>query len=129
MYDFIIYDFNSDNFAASTKVDKQDLTKRDVTLAIAKQLNNLPYAIQTRKVGDKLYYFLQAYAEKYEKVLVFGVGQLGVYKQLDESDLDNLNTNAYFDRKRKLVTKFIKPHDYHEPAYGKDAKVEDISLF
>lgn len=129
MYDFVIYDFNSNEFTPSTKVDKKDLTKRDVDLAVAKQLNNLPYMIKTRKVGDKFYYFLQVYARKCEKVLVFCVGQLGAYKQLDEDDLDNLNTNAYFDKKHKLVTKFVKPHDYHEPVRGEDAKVEDIPLF
>lgn len=129
MYDFVIYDFNSNAFAASTNVDKRDLVKRDVDLIIAKQLNNLPYMIKTRKVGDKFYYFLQAYARKCEKVLVFCVGQLGAYKQLDEDDLDNLNVNACFDEKHKLITKFTKPHDYHEPVHDKDAKVEDISLF
>lgn len=129
MYDFVIYDFNSNEFTPSTKVDKKDLTKRNVDLAVAKQLNNLPYMIQTRKVGDKFYYFLQAYARKCEKVLVFCMGQLGAYKQLDEDDLDNLNTNAYFDKKHKLATKFVKPHDYHEPVRGEDAKVEDIPLF
>ena len=129
MYDFVIYDFNSNEFTPSTKVDKKDLTKRDVDLAVAKQLNNLPYMIKTRKVGDKFYYFLQVYARKCEKVLVFCVGQLGAYKQLDEDDLDNLNTNAYFDKKHKLVTQFVKPHDYHEPVRGEDAKVEDIPLF
>ena len=55
MYDFVIYDFNSSEFTASTKVDKKDLTKRDVDIAVAKQLNNLPYMIETRKVGDKFY--------------------------------------------------------------------------
>lgn len=129
MYDFVIYDFNSNEFTPSTKVDKKDLTKRDVDLAVAKQLNNLPYMIKTRKVGDKFYYFLQAYTRKCEKVLVFGLGQLGVYKQLDEDDLDNLNTNAYFDKEHKLITKFTVPHDYHELTHDEDAKVEDIPLF
>lgn len=55
MYDFVIYDFNLNEFTPSTKVDKKDLTKRDVDLAVAKQLNNLPHMIQTRKVGDKFY--------------------------------------------------------------------------
>lgn len=132
MHDFAIYDFDSGDFSLATETDKRDLTKQDIELAVVKQLNSLPYMIKTRKVGDKFYYFLQAYARKCEKVLVFGVGQLGVYKQLDDSDLDNLQTNAYFDEKHRLITlitKFDKPHDYHEQTYEKDAKVEDIPLF
>ena len=129
MHNFAIYDFASSDFSLATKTNKQDLTKQDIKLAVVKQLNSLPYMIKTRKVGDKFYYFLQAYAHRCEKVLVFGVGQLGMYKQLDDSDLDNLQTNAYFDEKRRLITKFDKPPDYHEPKREKDAKVEDIPLF
>lgn len=67
MYDFVIYDFNSNEFTSSTKVDKKDLTKRDVDLAVAKQLNNLPYMIKTRKVGDKFYYFCGLILENVKK--------------------------------------------------------------
>lgn len=129
MHNFAIYDFASGAFSLATETDKQDLTRQDIELAVVKQLNSLPYMIKTRKVGNKFYYFLQAYARKCEKVLVFGVGQLGVYTQLDDSDLDNLQANACFDEKHRLITKFDKPHDYHEPKREKDAKVEDISLF
>lgn len=129
MHNFAIYDFASGDFSLATETNKRDLTKPDIELAVVKQLNSLPYMIKTRKVGSKFYYFLQAYAHRCEKVLVFGVGQLGVHKQLDDSDLDNLQTNAYFDEKRRLITKFDKPHDYHEQAHEKDAKVEDIPLF
>ena len=129
MHNFAIYDFASSDFSLAMKTNKQDLTKQDIKLAVVKQLNSLPYMIKTRKVGDKFYYFLQAYARKCEKVLVFGVGQLGVYKQLDDSDLDNLQANACFDEKHRLITKFDKPHDYHEQTHEKDVKVEDIPLF
>lgn len=129
MHDFAIWDFNSKAFVLSTKTERSDLTEREVKLDISKQLGNLPYFINTRKVGNNYYYFLQCYDKSVEKVLVFKIGVVGVHRQMSDDDLDNLNQNAYFDEKHNLFTKFVREPDYIEPDIKEDEKVEQTSLF
>lgn len=129
MYNFAIWDFNSKAFVLSTKTERSDLTEREVKLDISKQLGNSPYFINTRKVGNRYYYFLQCYDKTVEKVLVFKIGVVGVHRQMSDDDLDNLNQNAYFDEKHSLFTKFVREPDYIEPDVEEDEKVEQTSLF
>lgn len=129
MHNFAIWDFNSKAFVLSTKTERSDLTAGEVKLDISKQLGNSLYFINTRKVGNNYYYFLQCYDKSVEKVLIFKIGVVGAYRQMSDDDLDNLNQNAYFDEKHNLFTKFVREPDYIEPDIEDDEKVEQTSLF
>lgn len=113
-YNYAIYDYNSRDFGVSTKTEHKEFTQHDIQLFIAKQLNNVAYKEECRKVGKDFYYFLEPLDKNAEKVLIFKDGQFGHYYQVTDKDLENLNNNAKYEG-RELVTKFEKLPDYKAP--------------
>ena len=114
-YNYAIYDYNSRSFGVPTGVEHKEFTQHDIQMFISKQLNDVKYNEECRKVGKDFYYFLEPIDDSVEKVLVFKDGQFGQYYQMTDKDLQNLNDNAKYDDQKNLITKFEKLPDYRPP--------------
>lgn len=129
MHDFAIYDFDSKEFSLSTETTHvSSLPKRVIDIAITKQIDDKNFIIHVAKVGKDFYRFYISNDLKVEKVLIFKIGQEGVYTQISDEDFDVLQKKVHFSD-RKLGTDFIKPVNKTVPAPKEDKKVEEIPLF
>lgn len=129
MHDFAIYDFDTKEFSLSTETARvSSLPKRIIDIAITKQIDDKDFIIYVDKVEKDFYRFYISNDPKVEKVLIFKIGQEGVYTQISDEDFDVLQKKVHFSD-RKLITDFIKPVNKTVSAPKEDKKVEEIPLF